>query len=321
VLKRYPIRESRLYCLKSKKRLASLLNIELPALRKLISQRDNYRVFSILQGNGKPRIIEEPTSELKQVHSRLFKLLSRIEPPPYLHSGTKGRSYLTNAAAHVGKGKIVKTDISKFYQSTTYHQVFVGWLREFKCSGDVAKLIADLCTYEGHVPTGSSVSMPITFYAHKQTFDQEQRRAENEGNTFSVYVDDLTLAGDRVSLRSLCAVTKTFRGVGLKCHKTRLFQKNSPKLVTGVIVTTDGVCLPHRRHLRIAQGIAALGTTSGRNEREGISRKLLGQINEAASVEPRYKRRRVGLKRLVGRLTQGSESPPKGSAFLPEDRR
>ncbi len=321
MLKRYPIRESRLYCLKSKKRLAGLLNIELLTLRKLISQKDNHRVFSILQGNGKPRIIEEPKIELKQVHCRLFKLLARIEPPPYLHSGTKGRSYLTNAAAFVGKGKIVKTDISRFYQSTTYHQVFVGWLREFKCSGDVAKLIADLCTYEGHVPTGSSVSMPIAFYAHKQTFDQEQRRAEDEGNTFGVYVDDLGLAGDGVSLRSLCAVTKTFRSIGLKCHKTRFFQKNSPKLVTGAIVTGDGLRLPNRRHLRITQQLAALGTTSGRNEREDISRKLLGQINEAASVEPRYKRRRLGLKKLIGRLIEGSESPPKGSAFLRDDQR
>jgi len=305
VLKRYPIRESRLYCLKSKKRLASLLNIDLRALCNLISQGDTYRVFSTMQDNGKPRITEEPKRELKQVHSRLLKLLSRIEPPSYLHSGTKKRSYVTNAEAHVAKGRVVKTDISKFYQSTTYHQVFVGWLREFKCSGDVAKLIADLCTYEGHVPTGSPVSMPIAFYAHKQTFDEEHRRAENQGNTFTVYVDDLTLSGESVSLRYLCAVTKTFRGVGLKCHKTRVFDKNSPKLVTGAIVTDEGLCLPNKRHLRIAQGIAVLGATSGRDEREGISRKLLGRINEAAHIEPRYKRRRRGLEKLVGRLTEG----------------
>jgi hypothetical protein len=268
VLKRYPIRDSRLYCSKSKKRLAGLLNIELPALRRLISQRDNYHVFSVLQSNGKPRIIEEPKSELKQVHSRLLKLLSRLEPPSYLHSGTKGRSYVTNAGAHVRKGKVVKTDISKFYQSTTHHQVFVGFLREFKCSGDVAKLVADLCTYEGHVPTGSPVSMLIAFYAHKQVFDQEQRRAERDGNTFTLYVDDLTLSGDSVSTRSLCAVTKTFRSVGLRCHKTRLFGKDSPKLVTSAIVTNEGLCLPHRRHLNIADGISALAGTICQEERE-----------------------------------------------------
>jgi Reverse transcriptase (RNA-dependent DNA polymerase) len=306
MLKRYPIRESRLYCLKSKKRLACLLNIGLPALRRLISQRSNYHVFSTLQSSGKPRVIEEPKGELKRVHSRLLKLLSRLEPPSYLHSGTKGRSYVTNAAAHVGRGKVVKTDISKFYQSTTHHRVFIGVLREFKCSGDVAKRIADLCTFEGHVPTGSPVSMPIAFLAHKQAFDEEQRRSELEGNTFTLYVDDLTLSGDSVSLHSICAIEKTFQSVGLKCHKTRLFEKSSPKLVTGVIVTGEGLCLPNRRHLRIAKGIEALAAMPGPDERKVISRKLLGQINEAASVEPRYRRRRIGLKKLVVRLNDES---------------
>jgi len=310
MLKRYPLRESRLYCLRSKKRLASLLNIELPALRKLIFQADdNYRVFTRLQANGKPRRVEEPKSDLKLVHTRLLQLLSRIEPPPYLHSGTKKRSYVTNAAAHVGKGKTVKTDISKFYPSTTLRQVFIGFMCEFKCSGDVAELIADLCTYQGHVPTGSPVSMQIAFYAHKQTFDQQHRRAEIEGNVFSVYVDDLTLSGESVTLRSLCAVTKTFRSAGLKCHKTRSFKKNSPKLVTGAIVMDDGLRRPHRRHLKIAQGIDALAAATTLDERQDISRKLLGQINEAACVEPRSERRRLGLKRLVTRLVTVPEGP------------
>ena len=307
MLKRYAIRESRLFRLKSKKRLARLLNVELPTLRKLISQNDNYRVFSTVHTTGKTRTIEEPKNQLKEIHSRLLKLLSRLESPSYMHSGTKGRSYLSNAAAHIGARTIVKTDLTKFYRSTTHHQIFVGMLREFECSGDVARIIADLCTYEGHVPTGSPVSMLIAFYAHKQIFDQEKRRAESEGNAFTLYVDDLTLSGECVSLRSLCSVTKAFRSVGLRCHKTRIFAKDSSKLVTGAIVTDQGLKLPNRRHLKIARGMEALGTASSREQREEISRKLLGQINEAASVEPRYKRRRLGLTKLVSRLKQGEQ--------------
>jgi hypothetical protein len=138
----------------------------------------------------------------------------------------------------------------------------------------------------------------------------EQRRADNEGNTFTLYVDDLTLSGDHVNLRSLCAITKTFLSVGLKCHKTRSFEKNSPKLVTGVIVADDGLRLPNRRHLKIAEGMAALGTTSDLDERLDISLKLWGQINEAACIDARYKRRRGGLKKLVGRLVQATEQLP-----------
>jgi hypothetical protein len=302
MVKRYPLFHSRLYCLRSKKRLAALLNTSPSVLRQMVSKGNNYRVFSIPKGNGKFRDIEEPKGELKRIHARLFKLLSRIETPAYLHSGIKGCSYVTNAATHVGSGAVVKTDISSFYKSTTHRQVFVGFLREFKCCGDVAKLIADLCTFDGHVPTGSAVSMPIAFYAHKQTFDQQYTRAKAEGNAFTVYVDDLTLSGEEVDRRSLCAVMKTLRSTGLKCHKTRSFRGDAAKLVTGIIVTEDGVCLPNRRHHRIAKALDALEKAPSRVEREEISRALLGQINEAANVEMRFKRRRAGLKKLVDQM-------------------
>ena len=165
-------------------------------------------------------------------------------------------------------------------------------------------LIADLCTYQGHVPTGSSASMLLAFYAHKQAFDAQYLRALQEGNTFTLYVDDITLSGEAVNLRALCPITKTLRSAGLKCHKTHLFEKESPKIVTGAIVTDRGLRLPNRRHLKIAQGIAALGATLAQHERESIFRKLTGQINEAANVEERSKLRRLGLNRLVRRLLQ-----------------
>jgi hypothetical protein len=83
----------------------------------------------------------------------------------YLHSGVRGRSYLTNAKAHVAGEQVIKTDVCSFYHSTTTRHVFVGLPREFKCSGDVARLIANISTYRGHLPTGSPVSMLLTFYA------------------------------------------------------------------------------------------------------------------------------------------------------------
>lgn len=303
MLKRYSLTESRLYGLQSKKRLAALLGIDLPMLRGLIMKTDNYRVFTVQRGNGKARKVEEPKPEMKALHSRLANLLSRIESPSYLHSGTKGRSYVTNAEAHVGPDQVIKTDLSKFYPSTTHHHVFVGLLREFKCSGDVAKLLADLCTYDGHVPTGSPVSMLIAFYAHKQIFDQLHRRMDALGVRLTVYVDDLTMSGERLNPFHLCAVKKSFQSVGLACHKTRVFHRHAPKVITGAVVTERGLRLPNRRHRNIGEGINRLSEASSAPEIQSLSRKLLGQINEAAAIEERSKRRLPGLKRLVDRLS------------------
>ena len=309
MIKRYPLKASRLYGLESKKRLANLLEIELAPLRRLVARTDNYRVFPIRQGNGKSRIVEEPKREIKQIQSRLADLLSRIEPPSYLHSGTKGRSYVTNAAAHVARGPVIKTDLSKFYPTTTHHHVFVGFLREFRCSGDVARLIADLCTYSGHVPTGSAVSMLIAFYSHKQIFDQLDRRLEARGIRLTVYVDDLTMSGASVNRSDLCPVMKSFKSVGLLCHKTRVFRRHSPKLVTGTIVTDHGLRLPNQGHLRISESFKCLNEASSHEELQAIAERLLGQINEAAVIEERSKARLPGLRGLVHRLSNVRMGP------------
>ncbi len=60
MLKRYPLRDSRLYGLRSKKRLAALLNLGLPELRQLIAREDNYHVFIVKDGTRRPRVIEAP---------------------------------------------------------------------------------------------------------------------------------------------------------------------------------------------------------------------------------------------------------------------
>ena len=48
-----------------------------------------------------------------------------------------------------------------------------------KCRRDVAGLLADMLTFEAHLPTGSAASPIIAFYAFKPMFDEiEQFRDE-----------------------------------------------------------------------------------------------------------------------------------------------
>src|ERR1035441_430581 len=107
--KSHPIEQSSLYRLSTKKKLASLLQVNLPTLLTLV-RGDNYRTFTIQNESGKERIVEEPLGNLKQLQSRLHKLLQRIQPPPYLHSGVKGRSYVSNAREHLGGGRVLRSE-------------------------------------------------------------------------------------------------------------------------------------------------------------------------------------------------------------------
>src|SRR6185437_15910064 len=60
----------------------------------------NYRLFSIINEKGKARPIQWPKRRLQAVHARIHKLLSRVAVPKYLHSAVRGKSYVSNAAAH-----------------------------------------------------------------------------------------------------------------------------------------------------------------------------------------------------------------------------
>jgi Reverse transcriptase (RNA-dependent DNA polymerase) len=298
--KKYPISQSCFYKLQSKRKLFEILNIERSRLANLLDDKTSYRVFTLNEG-GKQRLIEEPVGELRRLHDRLLSLFSRIELPPYLHSGVKGRSYLSNAKAHTGNGKILKTDVKKFFPTTTHHQVFVGLLTLFKCAGDVAKLLADLCTYQGHVPTGSPISMPVAFIANKQLFDGLYIRMQQKGVRLTIYVDDITISAPSLTRLHFCPIKGALRGAGHHAHKTRFFGAK-PALVTGVIVKGNDTVLPNRRHLKIIQGIKSLDSPMLDEARSRIATSLIGQINEAANVDLRCRARALEYRKLVNCL-------------------
>ena len=122
----YDLNQSPLYKLTTKRKLAALFNISTKELLTLASREDNYRVFQINRSSGKPRTVEVPKPHLERVHHRLFLLLSRITPPQFLHSGVKGRSYITNAEVNIGAHRLVKLDIKKMKNMLKILRIFKG---------------------------------------------------------------------------------------------------------------------------------------------------------------------------------------------------
>ena len=119
--------------------------------------------------------------------------------PAYLHSAVKGRSYLSNARAHVGDGKLLKIDIAKFYQSVPQHKVMHFFRDVLACAPDVASLLANLICYRGVLATGSSISPIISYYAYKAMFDGLAGLAAHHGLVMTCYVDDITMSGPGAS--------------------------------------------------------------------------------------------------------------------------
>lgn len=277
---RYPLHQSPLYKIVGIGRLEAVLGIKVNKLERLLAA-ENYRVWT----NSKGREIQQPIKWLGQVHQRIGNLLARIELPDYVFS-QKGRSYADNARFHVGDVPLGKTDISAFYSSTTRQMVWRMFSNEFRCANDVADILADICCYrQAHLPTGSSLSGRIAFFAAKPAFDNVAATATAAGTRMSLYVDDITLSGSGFTKKLLTDVRQIVRQHGLttKTAKTKTFAASSPKMVTGAVVAGGEIRLPNARHKKISDIRKAIRAASP-VERVVLLRSLRGRVQEAKQV-------------------------------------
>ena len=240
--------------------------------------------------------MQVPRAELKHVHRRLFCLLNRLVTPDFLHSGTRGRSYITNAMAHVKASAIFKIDVRKFFESVLWEDVFGFFQRVMNCSSDVAALLADLCTVERrekpendpqkrdrHLPTGSPISQCLAFWCFARMFEAIGRLAAARGLILTVYVDDITLSGTSVSRRTQDEVRRIIARYGLIGHKERLYRRKG--LVTGAVVTPNGLRLPNRRRQQALAGVVRLKRCRTIKSRVVHLRKLIGQLWAAFELD------------------------------------
>lgn len=301
--KSYKIDQSPLYKLSRRKRLAELLGFDLRHLETLASRTENYHQFDIRQGT-KTRHVQVPKRAMERVHRRLFTLLERIEKPPYIHSGTKGRSYITNAKAHVGDVPIVKLDIKKFYPSIKSDRIFRFFRERMKCSPDVAGLLTRLCTVNGHIPTGSCVSQLLAYFAAAPLFE-ELSAATGPSIQFTCYVDDMTWSGNGASPEMLWRLKQVVHRHGFKYHADHFYSATDVKVVTGVVI--KGTTLQVQRSKEHVQWREhhALGQHHG-VERLKALEKLIGKVGASAQIDERFTARLKALlerkKRFVAEL-------------------
>ncbi|WP_116236200.1 reverse transcriptase family protein [Parasphingopyxis lamellibrachiae] len=242
-----------------------------------------YRVFRLKRSG---RQVEEPPPPLQSLHRQIHGYLSRIETPNYLHSNRKGRSYISNAKPHVGALAMIKIDVKKFFPSVEQHKVMHFFRDDLKCAADVAGLLAALLCKDGKLPTGSSSSPIISYYAYKAMFDDIQSFAAKNHLVMTCYVDDITLSGANATLRQLHEVRKIIMRHGLRAHKAKWFMGLGAKPVTGVMVTKNGIELPHSRWKAIKADLKAIKQCANREEKLEIYPKLVSRLYEASQIDP-----------------------------------
>lgn len=285
-----------LYAISSPKDLARRLSSSEPVtvadIEALAGDAGNFRVFP----NKKGRIVEQPRARLQRLHRYVHDILSRIETPAYLHSAVKGRSYITNASVHPSDVPTFKIDVKKFFRTVSRGAVFRFFAGPMRCNREVAGLLANLLTFDGHLPTGGSASPLIAFYACKTMFDEIEGAAAARGLNMTCYVDDMTFSGRRASRAALQEIRLIIARHGIKSHKTKHFAAARAKVITGVAITKDGSKLPNRRHRAIHEAFAQYRAAPDAARNKAYN-KLVGRMHEAGQIEAHWKARAKTLER------------------------
>lgn len=288
--KTYPVNQSPLYKLTSYKRLLKVLKINDNSLTKILEIGDN-NYFETRLTSG--RDLQIPKPQLSGLHKRIQIFFSKIEKPTYLFSGVKGRSNVDNAKAHEKSGYAYKTDIQSFYAMTSRKRVFKCFLNYFKIAPDIAEILTRLTTFNGHLPTGSSISQSLAFFSNIKTFNNVEKLCKRNNITFTLYVDDLTFSADYNFKKFIKPkVLNIFKkSTDYTLHKHRDYDPNTPKKVTGVIVKNSKLDVPNniRRRLHNFRIEHRSVINSGNLERQKEHfQRFIGLVSCASQISPKY---------------------------------
>ena len=245
-VEKFSLEERKLFNIKSKKYLAFVLKEERSLLKEISKNVQEFYRFApkTIEKNGKKktRNIEEPNFILKPIHRKIHILLSEIPAPDYLFSKKKS-SCVLNAKAHVNcHGSTLNIDIENFFPSTSRIRVqqFFGYFLQYP--RDVADFMADICTVNNHIPTGSPLSLMLAFWANKPMFDELNKLAASRKIKMTIYVDDISFTGVAVNDSFKNKVTEIVNRYNhsINPDKVRFFSEKL-RFINGIAVSKDGL--------------------------------------------------------------------------------
>ena len=304
------IDKSALYGLSDISKLLSLLGILSEEKLLAFCDDSNYKVYptyKLVNGEKKKRIVEAPNKELKKIQSIFNNLLQCIITPSYVHAGRKKMSYIQNAKEHINCNDMLCTDIRKFYPHTKKKFLVDFLINDLKIASNVAKILGELLTYKGHLPTGAPSSQLLTFWSYKKTFDSIYEFCKMEDITMTLYVDDMTFSSKtKISHKLFPFLSKEVKKVYLEIHpeKIRRFNNTKYKHVTGVCITSK-----HKLKVPNSKGYEVIKMLKNYNENfDGLTKKdklkIIGQIKAIQQIEP--KKFQKTLDKIIAKNVSGS---------------
>jgi len=210
-----------------------------------------YRPVPMRKKDGSVRLTFDAFPPLKSAQARIQCLiLRRVDYPPYLLGGLKGRDHARNAEIHCGCRTLVSEDITSFFDSVSADLIYDIWSRLFRFPPTVAGCLTKLTTKDGRLPQGAKTS---SFLANLVFWREEPALYEHLarlGIQYTRFIDDITCSSKRDLTNS--EISHVVERIAGMCKAKRLKLKRSKyqiiragsRMVATKLVVNERVALP-----------------------------------------------------------------------------
>lgn len=229
--------------------LAAFIGTKSETLRERVKNR-KYHQFYIPKAQGEKRLIETPDDALKSLQGQLnkhFQAAYLLVRPEAAYGSliacsdeAEPRNIYTNALRHIGSKWLLNADIRKFFPGIRSNMVRKALqTTPFQFDDEAAECLLALTTYENRLPTGAPTSPILANIVCLSLDEQLQQLADENGWTYTRYIDDLTFSGKkRFTLSHLTAIEAVLSSMGFAMNhdKLRISRVEDKPVVTGLVL-------------------------------------------------------------------------------------
>lgn len=277
--------------------LSETLGIDVQKLYQYSNnQPKHYTSCTIKKPNGKERKLSVPNKYLKYIQRQILdNLLYTLPISDYATAYCKGKKLADNATEHIGKKKILKLDISGFFDSIDYEMVHAVF-RRLKLSNAAVTLLSNICTLNSVLPQGAPTSPYIANLVMNYFDERVGVWCAEKGIFYTRYCDDMTFSGDFNEPKLIGYVNHmlTKQGFELNRSKSKCVHSSQQQVVTGVVVNEKPQVSSEKRRKIIQEVyyctkygasdcIQHLGLTISENE---YINSLRGRISFVLQINP-----------------------------------
>ncbi|MCT3915962.1 RNA-directed DNA polymerase [Elizabethkingia anophelis] len=255
-----------------------------------------YREFEIPKRNSKElRTITCPYPSLLGVQDWIYNnILKTIKVHPCAHGFLPNKSIVSNVKPHIASRQILKMDLKNFFPSININRVISIFYNQ-GYNKNISYYLARLCTFEDVLPQGAPTSPALSNIVCYKMDKRIYRLCRKFNLNYTRYADDLTISGANIPKKIFNYIKEVVEDSGfeLKDSKTRFYNQNSKKIITGVQIKNNEITLPKSYKKSLCKELYyikkyGLESHMSKNKirKHNYAHILIGKLNYWNMIEP-----------------------------------